>query len=377
MTRRPIILDDDIKKDKRVKAHNKRLRVILSVITLLVLSVTSLYFYNIWQSENRAIEDRLQTFTELRKSTLSRFMNSLGKETALWANHESVVDEVSGYIDIWDKMDWPARSRLRQLYYQKRETINGEPEVADYVAWHEKHHQTRKRFLNHHGYYDVFYFNLDGDIVYSVTKEDDYALNYESGSGKFSDTGLGLVFRAARGLDKGAVVYDDFKPYAPSGMAPAAFLASPIFDNESRKIGVYAIQIPVNKLDDVMQYTSGLGETGETYAVGADFLMRNNSRLSEEKTLLVRRIETQPIKIALAGKSYIGKSKRKGKATLIATQPLEFLDYRIAIATEMELAELRKPLKPYLWFFLMAIGFVLTFGYVQYYLLRQKPTSKA
>ena len=185
------------------------------------------------------------------------------------------------------------------------------------------------------------------------------------------------MFRAARGLDKGAVVYDDFKRYAPSDMAPAAFLGSPIFNNENRKIGVYAIQIPVNKLDDVMQYTSGLGETGETYAVGADFFMRNNSRLSEEKTLLVRKVETQPIKMALAGKSYIGKSKRKGKATLIATQPLEFLDYRIAIATEMELAELRKPLKPYLWFFLMAIGFVLTFGYVQYYLLRQKPTSKA
>ncbi len=372
MTRRPIILDDGVERATRIKRYNKRLRNIMALLTAIGLAVTSFYFMTIWNKENRAIETRLQTFTELRKSTLSRFLNSLAKETALWAGHESVTQEAQGYIKIWDKMNWPSRTLLRERYHLELDKNKRQADIAEYMALHEKYHTEREKFLQHHGYYDVFYFNLDGDLVYSVTKEADYALNYESGGGKYADTGLGEAFRAARGLGKGQVVFMDYKHYAPSNNDPAAFLASAMYDKTGRKFGVYAIQVPVNKFDEVMQYSSGLGETGESYAVGEDFLMRNNSRLSEENTLLEKKIETIPIKTALKGKSYLGKSKRAGKTTLVAADSLEFLGNKMAIATEMELSELRQPLKPYIWFYLIAIIMVLLFGIVQYYLLRQK-----
>ena len=71
--------------------------------------------------------------------------------------------------------------------------------------------------------------------------------------------------------------------YRPSFDAPAAFIAAPVVDGEGRRIGVLAFQVPVAEIDHVMTggrtwRADGLGETGETYLVGSDFLMRSNSR---------------------------------------------------------------------------------------------------
>ncbi len=373
MSRRPIILEDGVEKNVRIRRYNRLVRNAMAVLTMLGLVIATVYFGNIWRQENREIESRLQTFTELRISTLERFLNSLSKETALWANHESITTEAAEYIRIWNDMSWPSRTLLRERYHLGLDKDKKDSDITDYVDFHEQYQPQRQKFLEHHGYYDVFYFNLDGDMVYSVTKEADFALNYDAGGGKYADTGLGEAFRAARGLGKGQVVFMDYTYYAPSNNDPSAFLASAMYGKDGRKFGVYAIQVPVNKFDEVMQYASGLGETGESYVVGKDFLMRNNSRLSEEKTLLEKKIETVAVKAALKGKPYLGKSKRAGRPTLVAADTLEFLDHRMAIATEMELSELREPLRFYIWFYLAALALVFIFGITQYYLLRQKP----
>ena len=59
-------------------------------------------------------------------------------------------------------------------------------------------------------------------------------------------------------------------------------LAAPIYDND-RKVAVIIAQMSVERLDNAMTGSNGwekegLGKTGETYIVGEDFRMRNNSR---------------------------------------------------------------------------------------------------
>ena len=84
----------------------------------------------------------------------------------------------------------------------------------------------------------------------------------------------------------------DFESYTPSLGAPAAFVAASIF-KDGRRVGVVALQIPLDRIDAVMtgdrkweEY--GLGRTGETYLVGSDFRMRSDSRffLEDEKKYL-------------------------------------------------------------------------------------------
>lgn len=95
---------------------------------------------------------------------------------------------------------------------------------------------------------------------------------------------LTAAVRQAKGTDY--VKIADFESYRPSYGAPAAFIAAPIF-NKSEFIGVLAFQLPVDEINNVMTgnrnwRSDGLGETGETYLVGQDYLMRSVSRFLVE-----------------------------------------------------------------------------------------------
>lgn len=74
----------------------------------------------------------------------------------------------------------------------------------------------------------------------------------------------------------------DFESYLPSFLAPAAFLAAPIYEN-GRKVGTLAFQVPMEKVNTITTSNKewgeeGLGATGESYIVGSDCKMRTDSR---------------------------------------------------------------------------------------------------
>ncbi|CAE7481679.1 unnamed protein product, partial [Symbiodinium pilosum] len=113
-----------------------------------------------------------------------------------------------------------------------------------YHAIHEEWHSTYRDKLYSRGYYDIFMFDLNGDLIYSVFKETDYATNFLlEGDGPWKDSGLGEAFRAALAAPDN-ITYIDWKPYGPSANAPAAFFATGLRDEDGVLIGVYSIQLP-------------------------------------------------------------------------------------------------------------------------------------
>ncbi len=160
------------------------------------------------------------------------------------------------------------------------------PAAGAYGALHARFHPSLRNFVDGLGFYDVFLIDAEtGAIVYTAVKETDFATSLLSGPHR--DSGLARAFRAVRESDAGTAVLIDFDSYDPSYGAPAAFLATPIFDGGER-VGVLAAQLPVDRLNRVMTgarswRVDGLGESGETYLVGSDFLMRSDSRFLLEE----------------------------------------------------------------------------------------------
>lgn len=154
---------------------------------------------------------------------------------------------------------------------------------SDYGRLHATLHPPIRDFLQRFEYYDIFLVDHEtGEIVYSVFKELDYATSLIDGA--YADSGIAEAFNAANNLtsDDGVAIID-FKPYTPSYESPASFIASPIYD-DGEKIGILIFQMPIQKISQIMTHNQhwkdvGLGETGETYLVGSDGLMRSNSRL--------------------------------------------------------------------------------------------------
>ncbi|MGH8679341.1 MAG: HAMP domain-containing protein, partial [Burkholderiales bacterium] len=151
-----------------------------------------------------------------------------------------------------------------------------------YDTAHALYHPQFRRMIQRFGYYDLFLIDArSGHIVYTVFKETDYATRL--GDGPYRGSNLAELF--SRALKSPATEFCelvDYRPYSPSYAAPAAFIAAPIYDGVS-KIGVLAVQVPIDEINRVMTgernwRREGLGESGETYLVGDDFLMRSDSR---------------------------------------------------------------------------------------------------
>lgn len=371
MIRRRIEIENVERKQEEVRLFNKRLKLSLLTLGAVGILIATVLFWNTWSSQNRLIEARLETFTELRHSIIERFLASLAGETRLWSKDQNVVDTAKAYFEIWEAMTPAAREFARDFYLQGK-TGNSEAGSAQtYSDLHEKSHPNLNAFEKHHGYYDVFLFNLRGDLVYSVEKEADFGLNFGENGGKYAGSGLGRAFQQAilQGSDQPAV-FVDFSAYAPSNGDAAAFLASPIIDNSGEKIGVFAIQVPIDKFNAVMQYSSGLGSTGETYIVGSDYFMRSQSRLTEVDGVLKHTVETDAVKQVLSGKTILDHGRNKlGEKTIISGAPLEFNKTNWAIITEMEISELQSPLGNYIIFYWLSILFILGFGLTSYWIL--------
>ncbi|MDH3359245.1 MAG: EAL domain-containing protein [Desulfobulbaceae bacterium] len=163
-----------------------------------------------------------------------------------------------------------------------------------YSRTHAKYHPVIRNYLQKMGFYDIFLIDNSGRIVYSVFKETDFGTNILTGP--YSSSNLGIAYQAAQQAQSSDFSFlIDFAPYEPSFNKPAAFISTPIFKGKKR-IGCLVFQVSIGKINKVMTGNNswqkeGLGKSGETYIVGGDFLMRNDSRfLIEDKPHYLRTI---------------------------------------------------------------------------------------
>lgn len=206
-----------------------------------------------------------------------------------------------------------------------------------YGNHHAKYHSMFRNNLERFGYYDIFLIEpTNGNIVYSVFKETDFGTSLFSGP--YRDTNLAKVARSALALPKGQVTMVDFQLYAPSYEAPAAFIATPVYDNE-RLLGVLAFQMPMTIINHVMNASSGFDETGESMLLGSDNKLRSQSRFTEENTILTKEVISEGTRLALKGETGLVREFDNSIEYFTAydTVKTEFFDW--AIITRVTTAE--------------------------------------
>lgn len=256
----------------------------------------------------------------------------------------------------------------------KKHLLNAAKDGSKYSQLHARYHPTFRKIIEKFGYYDMFLIDPQGNIVYTVFKETDFVTNLDIGPYKDSNLAqLSAMVRESKEKDFSKIV--DFAPYSPSYGAPAAFIAAPIF-NQSELVGVLAFQLPVDEINNVMTgnqnwESDGLGETGESYLVGRDFLMRSVSRfliqdpqgyaqalrslgvkdaeisrIQEYNTsILQQTVRTQAVEASLSGQQGTQIiDDYRGIPVLSSYAPLRIDGLDWVILSEMDLAEAYAPI---------------------------------
>jgi methyl-accepting chemotaxis protein len=220
-----------------------------------------------------------------------------------------------------------------------KNSLAAAPEDCDYNRVHGRYHSFLDSYLSSFGFYDIFLGDLQGNIVYSVFKEVDFATNLVDGP--HSDSNLAHCFERTLKARRGEVIHVEAKPYGPSYQALAEFMGTPVYRG-SERIGALLFQVPLAKVGAILGDFAGLGETGEVYLVGADFTPESPSRHASQGEFL--RARSPSVERALEGETGVMRSiNYAGVPVLSAYMPFEEDGESHALVAEKYLSEVRGP----------------------------------
>ena len=244
---------------------------------------------------------------------------------------------------------------------------------SEWSSVHANYHDYFRRLTELLDYQDILLIDTEGNVVYSAYKGVDLGTNLLTGPYKI--TNLAEAYSATMaGQLLDSVTFTDFQTYRPSLDRPAAWAVSLISD-DGVVTGAVAVEMPIDRIADVMTGDgnwegSGLGQSGETYLVGRDQLMRSPSRdlienpeqyaeqaeamgmsdatleqvVSSGDTLLLQPVRTKAVDEALLGGTgttiapgYLGGQ------TIAAYAPLDAHDLGWVIVAEVDAEEAFAP----------------------------------
>jgi methyl-accepting chemotaxis protein len=296
-------------------------------------------------------QERLRAISIERAEKVTAFLDGLADDVVQLANTALAQDTAKALQVTWTQLDDPT-AQLQKNFITDNPHPEGERYLLDlpeqknaYSFGHKNAHPGLRSVAQGRGYADLFLFDLDGNLLYTVNKNLDFATTFTEGGGPYADTALGRAFRTAVAFDAaGPVTYADDLSYAPSGGDPAAFVATKIFGPDGVARGVLAVELPLAQVDLAMASRNGLGETGETFLVGRDLLFRSDSSFTDAADFLVTTYDSAPLQEALAGRVGQGYSTYRGMTMLTTAVPVAYMDYSGALVSVISTDEVLAPI---------------------------------
>ena len=271
------------------------------------------------------------------------------------AQLDSYVDFIDGSISMLGHSS-DVNSIFDELVHQHHEYnvggnepfhITGKPEVQ---AIYKEYDAYFKNFIEKNDLYDLFIVcKPHGHVMYTVTREGDLGANLKVG--ELRESGLARAWKEA--VAKRRTVFVDMAPYAPSGGEPAMFMATPIIGANGDMKGVVAVQLSELAINEIMQTRSGMGETGETYLVGTDKLMRSDSFIDPTKHSIKASFanpSSGSVNTTAANEALAGKTDTKiitdynGNPVLSSFTQVDFFGVKWALLAEIDESEIFEPL---------------------------------
>lgn len=254
--------------------------LLLNILTVVVVSS-----YSYYRAKDALVKRTFDQLTSLRiekKYRIERFFN----DKIIDLGWISKTDEVKVILDIIG------------------EKINGSSRIEK-VSITEYENLIKKHFFSDNSYTRFYVINTSGNAVYFNISQDEISKVY---SNDIVLLPINQLYTSI--LKKPEIIINDFK--AEIGKTePAIFIGAPIFNELKQVIGVVAFEININSINSIMFENNphnGLGESGESYLVGGDYLMRSTSRF-HDNSVFKTVVNTEGVNKALSGETGTGVIK--------------------------------------------------------------------
>lgn len=296
-------------------------------------------------------QSRLSAVLDSRTEIVQAWLGSIRADVEMQSQNPTVINALHEFSQGWQEIEGDRMRYLQDEYIHSNPNPTGSKENLDYALdgsrysdVHKTYHPYLRSFLRDRGYYDFFLFDIEGNLVYSVFKELDYATNLNTGEWASSD--LGVSFRAAMSsTTPGESFFFDLKPYGPSSGAPASFISTKVYGEDGQAAGVLSIQVPTDRLNQLLENRLGLGDTGDVYVVGQDYFLRSASHFNDVSLVLERKIETPQTIAGVSGETGVMVSRNADDQPVVAAyKSVEILGVNWVVLAEQHQSELFAPI---------------------------------
>ena len=338
-----------------MKLTGKILALVIPVVLGSLIVLMLLTTQTASKSLTNSYAEKLVAVVGKTKSALKRYFEGIDNFLYIDSTRRLFVDSLKKLQKIYERIDketgGKAEEVLQKAYIddnpyppgEKYKLISpkGDVDVISMIQYninHRKIHPVMKNIVDKMGFYDIFLVTPKGNVVYTYYKKRDFATNLDHG--RWRDTNLAKLYRILKNSKDNEAHFVDFEPYAPSRGIPAAFAGVPVRDSYKKMVGYLIIQLPIDKINKILQEKTGMGKTGETYAVGPDYLMRSDSRFAKGSTILKQKVESESVRRALEGESgWMKIIDYRGVPALSAYMPFVFKELKWAIIGEVDYSE--------------------------------------
>ena len=205
--------------------------------------------------------------------------NPAGLEERYRYQQENTTGATPEDLARWMEID-PVAETLQHLYISDNPEKIGEKHLlmtagdgSRYSSLHELYHPYFKAYLEEFAFYDIFLFEpIEGRIVYSVFKELDYGTSFVDGP--YSGSAFGQAVQQIIQEQSDDLIFVDFEPYEPSYNQDASFLLAPLKEGR-RLIGIIAFQMPVDRINAIVNKDIAGFTTAETFLIGSNGQLRS------------------------------------------------------------------------------------------------------
>lgn len=267
---------------------------IMTIVSVTVASGVGIFLGS--SSLTEAAYSRLEAISDGRRNQIETYLTNIEKDLVAVSQRKDVLSATVAMAKAFGgvKLVTDPKEELQNRYIFNNPNPLGEKhkletaEVDSYDQLHKRYHARFVKIMEAQGYYDIFLVDLDGNVVYSVFKELDFATNLNEGEWK--DTDLAKVYRAAMDVEEDKIQFSDYSPYLPSAGAPASFIGKKVM-NGKKVVGALVFQMPSDSIQAIMDNKTGLGATGETLILNKSGYLITESGFTEQQDVLNTKIQ--------------------------------------------------------------------------------------
>ncbi len=218
-------------------------------------------------------EDNLNNLIKLNypNPELVKYYNNLSK------NYEEYFYDSNKVIDKLDFSSILSNLDLRSINLQSKYNIHGQdnPTISEYVVIHNKYHEYLSKIIADYNYNDLLLLDLNGNIIYSVKKNVDFAASVNSSN--FLTTEIANLFNSIKysTINNYYSAVSNFAEYFPDYYEPVCFVASKISN-----LGVLILSVKLSVIDNLMQLPKELDKI-KIYLTDQDFRLINSDNFGK------------------------------------------------------------------------------------------------